>query len=174
MRSTLIVVTGRSGSGKSTLSHALARRLACPLLSRDELKEGWVHTRGRPHADLGPDANRTVTAIFFETLELLLGRGVTLVAEAAFQHKLWAPALERLAPLADIRIIICSPPAEVAQTRAAARDAADPRRLHFHGAPAAATYDPPRLPFPTREIDTSQASAPDLDALAAFALPPAH
>ncbi len=40
----LIVVTGRPGSGKTTLAHKLAREIWCPVISRDEIKEGLVNT----------------------------------------------------------------------------------------------------------------------------------
>jgi len=42
----LIVVTGRPGSGKTTLAHTLAKAIHCPLISRDEIKEGLVNTTG--------------------------------------------------------------------------------------------------------------------------------
>jgi hypothetical protein len=38
----LILITGPSGVGKNTLSHALGRRIGCPVISRDEIKEGMV------------------------------------------------------------------------------------------------------------------------------------
>jgi predicted kinase len=40
-------------------------------------------------------------------MKLLLTAGVTTVAEAAFQDRLWRPGLEPLADLADIRIVHC-------------------------------------------------------------------
>jgi hypothetical protein len=40
-------------------------------------------------------------------MKLLLTAGVTPVAEAAFQDRLWRPGLEPLADLADIRIVHC-------------------------------------------------------------------
>jgi dephospho-CoA kinase len=48
-RPTLIVVTGRPGSGKTTLTRTLAPLVRCPVVSRDELKEGFVHTSGVPN-----------------------------------------------------------------------------------------------------------------------------
>ena len=46
----LIVVTGRPAAGKTTLAHTLAQAIRCPLISRDEIKEGYsvVNTNGRP------------------------------------------------------------------------------------------------------------------------------
>lgn len=46
----------------------------------------------------GPGAELTqrTLPVFFGTLELLLGSGVTTVAEAAFQDHVWRPRLEPL------------------------------------------------------------------------------
>jgi tRNA A37 N6-isopentenylltransferase MiaA len=41
-RPTLIVVSGPSAAGKTTLAHRLARRIGCPAICRDEIKEGMV------------------------------------------------------------------------------------------------------------------------------------
>ena len=92
---TLIVVTGRVGSGKTTLSTLLAQAVRCPLVSRDAIKEGLVHATGKSEDPNNEMALRTYET-FFDTLNLLLGRQTTVIAEAAFQHRLWAPKLEKL------------------------------------------------------------------------------
>src|SRR4051812_48327929 len=102
----LIVVAGRPGSGKTSLAHALAKAVRCPAICRDEIKEGFVNTTGKSGAP-GDDNERKVYETYFETVTLLLSRGIALVAEAAFQHKLWAPKLEPLREMARIRIIVC-------------------------------------------------------------------
>ena len=43
----LIVVTGRPGAGKTTLAARLSEEWCLPLVSRDRIKEGLVHTEGR-------------------------------------------------------------------------------------------------------------------------------
>jgi adenylate kinase family enzyme len=55
---TCIIVTGRPGSGKSTLSKKLGRRLCLPVISRDEIKEGYVNTFGVKHEQLPADTNQ--------------------------------------------------------------------------------------------------------------------
>ena len=85
----LIVVTGRPGAGKTTFSERISREWYLPLVSRDRIKEGYVHTMGMPHDQLPEDANLLATRAFFDTLGFMLDRNVSVIAEAAFQHKLW-------------------------------------------------------------------------------------
>ncbi len=165
----LIVVTGRSGAGKTTLAHALARAVRCPAVCRDEIKEGLV---GTSPGDPGGDLQRRATDAFFDTLALLLGRGVTVVAEAAFQHKVWAPRLEPLRAVARVRVVLCETDAERALARRTTRGLDDPARARFHPeAPDGPTvsYDPPRLEVPTLRVDTSDGYRPALDAIVEFA-----
>ena len=127
----MIVVTGRPGSGKTTLAHALARAVRCPAICRDEIKEGFVNTLG--HApEPGDDSALQVYVAFFDAVTLLLNRHVTLVAEAAFQHRRWAPKLEPLRGIARIRIVLCDVDPELARSRHIERGLADPVREHFH------------------------------------------
>src|SRR5208282_812647 len=101
---TLIVVSGPPGSGKTTLAHAIGRAVPCPAICRDEIKEGLVHAER--DKSIGGVSQRTFET-FFGVLRLLLSAGVTVVAEAAFQDKLWRPGLEPLLGRADIRIVHC-------------------------------------------------------------------
>ncbi|MGF1484488.1 MAG: zeta toxin family protein [Opitutales bacterium] len=103
----LVVVTGRAGSGKTTLAPLLAGALHMPCIARDSLKEGYVNTVGRSHAELAEDANVRVTTTFFEVVRHLLDSDISLVVEAAFQHKRWAPFLEPLIPNIRLTIIFC-------------------------------------------------------------------
>jgi predicted kinase len=177
----LVVVTGRPGSGKTTLAHTLARKIGCPAVCRDEIKEGFVNTMKSSHESLGKDVNQNIYGTFFEILEFLLTKQITLVAEAAFQHHLWAPPLERLSQISEIKIIICMVDPYLARSRFVQRGLSDPNRLRFHGdwgVRAAqegielppGNYDPPLLPIPKLEVDTSNGYCPSLDDIESFLL----
>jgi predicted kinase len=177
----LIVVAGRPGSGKTTLAHILARKIGCPAICRDEIKEGFVNTMKSSHESLGKDINQGIYSTFFEILEFLLSKQITLVAEAAFQHRLWAPPLERLSQISQIKIIVCTVAPHLARSRFIQRGLSDPNRLRFHGDQGAraaqqgielplGNYDPPLLPIPTLEVDTSDGYCPSLDDIELFLL----
>jgi predicted kinase len=177
----LLVVTGRPGSGKTTLAHALAKEIRCPAFCRDEFKEGLVNSVNSSHADLGTDANWRVYETFFQAVELLLANGITLVIEAAFQHKLWAPKLEPLLNISRTRIVVCSVDPQLARARVIQRGLFDANRERFHGDFAvhaakndlqlqSGNYDPPRLPAPTLEVDTTNGYQPGIDAIVSFAM----
>lgn len=167
----LIVVTGRPGAGKTTLAHALARAVPCPAVCRDEIKEGLVCTAGDA-GEPGGDLQRRATDAFFNALALLLGRGVTVVAEAAFQDRVWAPRLEPLRAVARVRVVLCEVDPELARARQVQRALADPVRARFHPQGAErdrVSYDPPRLDVPTLRVDTSDGYRPVFDTIVEFA-----
>lgn len=171
---TLIVVTGRPGSGKTTLAKRLGAEARLPVVSRDAIKEGYVRTMGKPHAEL-PDGNRVATDVFFQTVEVLLDGGVSLVAEAAFQHRLWSARLEPLMHKARIVVLVCLPGDDrtaydrTAYDRYLRRRADDPMRVYYHGdggeAGEVPTYDPPRLDVPTLNVDTTDGYRPSVSDL---------
>jgi predicted kinase len=172
-RPAVIVVAGRPGAGKTTLAHALAQAVRCPAICRDEIKEGVVRTLGDTTEQEDALARRANDA-FFDVLALLVGRGVTVVAEAAFQHRVWAPRLAPLQTMARVRIVICDVEAERALGRRLERRLGDPARARFHPEPEgrdrlAGSYDPPRLDVPTLQVDTSDGYRPAFESIVEFA-----
>jgi predicted kinase len=174
----LIVVTGRPGSGKTTLAHALARAVRCPAVCRDEIKEGVVNTTGEIVA-AGDDVALRANDAFFDTIRLLLDRRVTLVAEAAFQHKIWGPRLDELRETARVRIIVCQVDPRLARARHVERGLADPARERFHPDRVVQAaregqelpigdYDPPRLDVPMLKVDTSDGYRPAFEQIVSF------
>ena len=159
------------------LAHALARVIRCPAICRDEIKEGFVNTTAQTAEVSQPGE---VYAAFFDVVKLLLAHRITLVAEAAFQHKLWAPELEPLRDIARMRMVLCDVAPELACSRRIERVLIDPARERFHHdpavdaareglEPAVGDYDPPHLDVPTLRVDTSNGYQPDLETIAAFA-----
>ncbi len=179
-RPTLVVVSGPPGSGKTTVAHALAQAIPCPAISRDEIKEGMAHAEGPDfqggHGD--PLTQRTLP-LFFDVLRVLIGAGVTVVAEAAFQDGLWRPGLEPLADLARLRIVRCHVDPAVSFERAAARAVVTQSRLSVHGdstigkgtadwARALESFEHISIPAPSVDVDTTDGYDPDLETLLDF------
>ncbi len=183
MPPTLIVVSGPPASGKTTLAHALAQAVHCPAICRDEIKEGFVggtaSTSFEPEP--GDAANRAATAAFFEVVELLIRRRVTLVAEAAFQHHRWAPRITQVSESANIRIVNCVTDTAVAHERRVRRWRDERWRQRFHADPdlrqlvriqrdtSEPPYQPLRLEFPSLVVDTSEGYRPAFDEIVSFA-----
>ncbi|MDI5941679.1 hypothetical protein QLR68_26835, partial [Micromonospora sp. DH15] len=114
---------------------------------------------------------------FFEVLRLLLTAGVTTVAEAAFQDRLWRPGLQPLLGIADVRVVHCQVTAQAAFDRVRRRqDENATRRAHADAylgdrqthALGHRGFQPVRLAVPEIEVDTSDGYRPGLDEIAAF------
>ena len=154
----------------------------CPALCRDELKEGFVHTLGGSPHSLGNDVNRHLYEIFFDTVEFMISRNISLVIEAAFQHKLWKPKLLPLIEAANLVIIVCATDPYLARSRFIKRSLADPTRERFHGDSEfygainehdlsntpIKPYMPPKLNVPTLNVDTTDGYEPSLDFIVSF------
>ena len=174
---TLVVVSGPPGSGKTTLAHQIAQAVGCPAVCRDEIKEGMVHTAGEFTASSGDELTRRTLPVFFGVLHMLLRAGVTTVAEAAFQDRVWRAALTALHGAAQIRIVHCTVPASVAFQRSLRRAAGDPvRRAHADPGPGDAARSARRhhafervsVDAPWIEVDTTDGYRPGLGEILAF------
>jgi predicted kinase len=170
------VVSGPPGSGKTTLAHQVAGLIGCPAVCRDEIKEGLAYAvPGFVPAPGDALTVRTLT-VFFDVIGLLLRAGVTTVAEAAFQDRVWRQHLAPLLPLARLRVVHCAVDPGTALRRVTERQAGTPsRRAHDNPAAGGASaflqqaraFD--RLSIaPSLDVDTTDGYRPDLAGVLAF------
>lgn len=175
----LIVVTGKPASGKTTLAHILTKKIKYPLLSRDELKEGYINTADIEHSQLDNSVAWHIYDTFFDAIDLLISKGISVIAEAAFQDKLWKPKLLNLLDKAEIKIIICKTPSDLTTIRFNNRLLNDPEREKFHGDKSlnlvkgqgsliTETYEPVNIDAPTIEVDTTENYNPDIKKIISF------
>jgi predicted kinase len=173
----LIVVTGMPASGKTTLARLLSNEINCPLLSRDALKEGYVNTMKIAHSRMDDSAAIHIYEAFFEAIELFISKKISVIAEAAFQDKLWKPKLKGLLSKAEIKIIICKTNIHLAKSRFEQRLSTDISREKFHGDSALLkneteslfeNYVPVKMDVPILEVDTSENYIPGLEDIIQF------
>jgi predicted kinase len=168
----LVVVSGPAGAGKTTLAHTLAAAIGCPCICRDEIKEGMVHAQGEDFQAASADPlTKQTLSVFFGTVRLLLGAGVTVVAEAAFQDHVWRPHLVVMSDLASIRIVRCHVDPILGRRRVGGRaqrsahaDSSVLRDADYYDQFVSVSFA-----VPTIDVDTSNAYAPTLDKIVAFA-----
>src|SRR5688500_7528188 len=82
-RPLLVLVSGKPGAGKSTLARRLSESdaLGLHVLSRDAIKVGLVETQGAETDEIRNVIVPRSFDLFFETIELWLRAGVSLIAE---------------------------------------------------------------------------------------------
>lgn len=169
-----VIVTGRPGSGKTMLSKRLSELLHMPVLSRDEIKEGFVNSFGTSHENLPPDTNRKVTDLFFSATQIFLEANVSIVVEAAFQHKLWKETVPRWSDVSQLFIVICDVDPYLCAQRHLDRGLNDPSREFYHDDKRVrvyketrqflgpGNYDPPKFDVPTLRVATTDGYSPEL------------
>jgi len=170
-----IIVTGRAGAGKTTLSGKLGERLWLPVISRDEIKQGYVNTFGIKHDQLPPDTDRLVTDFFFRLVNQYLGAQISVVIEAAFQHKVWEPRMPKILELASPMIVLCTVDSIVAAKRHLQRGLENPEREFYHSDNRVvhyrktgefllpASYEAPKFNVPTVHVSTDGEYSPTID-----------
>lgn len=146
-----------------------------PLVSRDEIKEGYVNTFGIKHDELPPDTNGLVTDLFFEIVGQYLAGNISIVIEAAFQHQVWEPRMPKIFELADVQIVLCTVETQLAARRSLQRGLDDPDREFYHGDNRVvhykktgeilipADYTPPGFKVPTIKVLTDGEYVPSID-----------
>jgi predicted kinase len=175
----LIVVTGSPASGKTTLAHILAAKIYCPVLSRDEFKEGYINTLRLAHNQLNSSVDLHIYDTFFEAINLLISKGISIVIEAAFQDKLWRPKLLDLSNKAEIKIVICKTNLDLIKARFTNRLSNNPNREKYHGDQSVnlskekfisliENYKPVNIDAPTLQVDTTDNYKPAIEEIINF------
>ena len=146
-----------------------------PVISRDEIKEGYVNTYGVKHDELPDDANGLVSDLFFKIVNDYLAGNISVVIEAAFQHKVWEPRMPGIIGLALPCIVLCSVDADVAAKRHLQRGLDNPGREFYHGDKRVThyrktgeilvpeSYSAPQFNLPTLEVSTEKEYVPGTD-----------
>ena len=83
----LVLVNGLPASGKSTFSTYLAEALGCPAISKDFFKEIIGSQLDSMNLDDSRWAGKTSYSLLVGTVELLLGSGVSCIAESCFREE---------------------------------------------------------------------------------------
>ena len=146
-----------------------------PVISRDEIKEGYVNTHGVKHDQLPPDTNGVVSNFFFEIVNQYLAGKISVVIEAAFQHRVWEPRMPKILELSTPFIVVCSVDRMVAATRHLQRGLNDPNREFYHGDKRVeiyretgemlppGDYTAPAFNVPTIHVSTEGQYSPSID-----------
>jgi predicted kinase len=170
-----IIITGQAGSGKTTLAKQLGEHLWMPVISRDEIKEGYVNTYGVKHDQLPPGTNGLVSELFFGIVNQYLAGQISVVIEAAFQQQVWEPRMPKILELASPLIVLCSADGALAARRHLQRGLENPNREFYHGDKRVAdyrktgkllpseSYTAPKFNLPTILVSTDGEYIPGID-----------
>jgi len=178
-RPRLVLVSGTPAAGKTTLAHEIGRLFPCPVVSRDEVKEGLVHARGDGAPSWGDPIAVDAFVLFYRIVTAYIDAGCSLVAEAAF-FKDQPAAVVELLERTDAGIVHCRVDLNTAVERYAQRASTDPARHMAHpdaelvAAMRAGTfpwerYEPMAIGVPILTVDTSDGYNPPLNEILDFA-----
>lgn len=179
-RPSLVLVRGKPGSGKTTLARRLSETdaLGLQVLHRDAIKAGLVESHGRETPEVRAAIVPRSFDLFFQTIELWLRAGVSLIAEHGLTYQWHEKPLRALIPLARTVVVSCDPPDEVAARRFIMRERAIGGHRPDYHPPAIERmeqgtfdwrrFDPFDLGVPELRVDTTDGYAPGLDAIVAF------
>lgn len=146
-----------------------------PVISRDEIKEGYVNTCGVKHDQLPPETNNIVTDFFFFIVNQYLAGNISVVIEAAFQHQVWESRMPQILELASAWIVVCTADSAVAARRHLQRGLENPNREFYHGDTRVshyrktgeflppASYAAPTFNVPTIQVSTDGEYVPCID-----------
>lgn len=146
-----------------------------PVISRDEIKEGYVNTYGVKHDQLPPDTNGMVSELFFGIVNQYLAGNISVVIEAAFQYKVWEPRMLKILELSSPLIVLCSADGAVAARRHLQRGLENPQREFYHGDKRVThyrntgeissydSYTAPKFNVPTIQVSTDGEYMPCID-----------
>jgi len=157
----------------------LAREIPCPAVCRDEIKERLVHSQGEYTPAPGDDMARRTLDVFFGVIGFLIDAGLSLVAESAFQHRLWEPGLRPLLDSARVCVVQCRVDTAVAWERISKRAEVTPARLAVHGDYSLSrpfesfkegfeNFDPVTLPVQSLEVNTTDRPKPSVEEIVKF------
>lgn len=136
-----------------------------------------VHAIG---GDFEPAAGDPLTvrtlAVFFDVLRVLVEGGATVVAEAAFQDRLWRQGLDPLTELAELRVVQCHVDPRVGRERRRAAHDAGAGKAHAQliGEDVAdwqrayESFERLSLDAPSIDVDTTDGYAPSLVEIVGF------
>jgi predicted kinase len=178
-RPRLVLVSGTPATGKTTLAHEIGRMFPCPVVARDEIKEGMVHARGIGAPGWGDPIAGDAFALFYRIVSEYIRGDCSVVAEAAF-FKDQPAAVVELLRYADAGIVHCQVDLATATERYAHRASVDPVRWMSHpdaelviamqaGTFPWARYEPMDIGVPVLTVDTTDGYDPPIAEILAFA-----
>lgn len=180
MRPKLIMIGGSLATGKTTLAGQVVEATGAQYISMDRIKENLFDVMGSFDRAWSKEVGRVAWPVFQNFIDLHLGRGESVVAEATF---LWPDDKDWLLEICEkrgadlIQIWLTADP-DVLRQRFVARANDDRHCGHCDGLPEVLeefeqrffnrTFIPHPIDVPTLVVDTSNFDEVDHDAVLRF------